>query len=114
MRRAPGSCDQHNPGARIYICVCQGRMATNLTGRGEIHPRFPGEGVLMRYSSRPTNQCKGRSEPSTENSADAPSRFGPLAPDDRARRLAVLRMALAGAAPKFQARIDAGGRGERP
>ena len=78
----------------------------------------------MHHSSRPTNQCKGRSEPITENSSDSPPRFGPLAPDDRARRLAELRTALAGAAPTFQARIDAfgidnkvidaGERGERP
>jgi hypothetical protein len=68
----------------------------------------------VRYSSRLTNQCKGRSHFITENSSDAPQRFGPLAPDDRARRLAELRTALAGAAPKFQARIDAGERGERP
>jgi hypothetical protein len=89
----------------------------------------------MRHSSRPTNQCKGRSEPITENSSSdqvdlvsssAPlsRRFGPLAPDDRARRLAELRTALADAAPTFQARIDAfgidnqvidaGERGERP
>ena len=78
----------------------------------------------MRHSSRPTNQCKGRSEPSTENSSDAPPRCGPLAPDDRARRLAALRTALAGAVPTFQARIDAfgidnqvidaGEQGERP
>jgi len=68
----------------------------------------------MRHSSRPTNQCKGRSEPITENSSDAPPRCGPLAPDDRARRLAELRTALAGAAPTFQARIRAGERGERP
>ena len=34
-------------------------------------PPVPGEGVLMRHSSRPTNQCKGRSEPSTENSSDS-------------------------------------------
>ena len=27
----------------------------------------------MRHSSRPTNQCKGRSEPITENSSDAPT-----------------------------------------
>jgi hypothetical protein len=66
----------------------------------------------MRYSSRPTNQCKGRSEPTTENSSDAPPRFGPLAPDDRARRVAELRAALAGSAPTFQARIDAGEQGE--
>ena len=89
----------------------------------------------MRHSSRPTNQCKGRSKPITENSSSdqvdlvsssAPPtrRFGPLAPDDRARRLAELRTALADAAPTFQARIDAfgidnqvidaGERGERP
>ncbi len=70
----------------------------------------------MRYSSRPTNQCKGRSGPSTENSADAPPtrRFGPLAPADRARRLVQRRTARADAAPKFQARCDAGERGEQP
>jgi hypothetical protein len=63
----------------------------------------------MRYSSRPTDCCKGRSEPSTENSSDAPPCFGPLAPEDRARRLAELRMALS--APAFQARIRAGEQG---
>jgi hypothetical protein len=68
----------------------------------------------MRYSSRPTNQCKGRSEPSSENSADAPPRFGPLAPDDRTRRLAELRTALAGAAPLFQARVRRDEEGSRP
>ena len=80
----------------------------------------------MRHSSRPTYQCKGRSQPITENSSDAPPtrRCGPLAPDDRARRLAELRTALAGTVPTFQARIDAfgidnqvidaGERGERP
>ena len=70
----------------------------------------------MRYSSRPSDCCKGRSEPSTENSSDAPPirRFGPLAPDDRARRVAELRTALAGAAPTFQARLCAGEQGERP
>ena len=70
----------------------------------------------MRHSSRPTNQCKGRSEPITENSSDAPPprRFSPLTPDDRARRLAEMRTALAGAAPTFQARLRAGKQGERP
>jgi hypothetical protein len=114
MRRAPRSCYQHNPGARlIHDAKAEGNQPT---GRGEIHPRFPGEGVLMRHSSRPTNQCKGRSEPNTENSSDAlpTQRFGPLAPDDRARRLAELRTVLAGAAPTFQARIRAGEQGERP
>jgi hypothetical protein len=68
----------------------------------------------MRYSSRPTDCCKGRSEPITENSSDAPLRFGPLALDDRARRIAELRTALAGTAPLFQARIRAGEQGGRP
>ena len=70
----------------------------------------------MRYSRRPTNQCKGRSEPFTENSSDAlpTRRFGPLTPDDRIRRLTELRMALADAAPTFQARLRAGEQGERP
>ena len=67
----------------------------------------------MRHSSRPTNQCKGRSEPITDNSSDAPPRFDPLTPDDRARRLAELRTALAGAAPTFQARLRAGEQGEQ-
>ena len=68
------------------------------------------------YSSRPTNRCKGRSRFITQNSSDAPTtrRFGTLAPDDRARRLAELRTALADAAPTFQARIRSGERGERP
>jgi hypothetical protein len=71
--------------------------------------------VRAGYSSRPTNQCKGRSHSITENSPDAPTprRPGPLAPDDRARRIAELRTALAGSAPTFQARIDAGEQGEQ-
>jgi hypothetical protein len=68
----------------------------------------------MRHSSRPTDQCKGRSEPITEISSDAPPRCGLLTPDDRARHLAELRTALADAAPTFQARIRAGEWGERP
>ncbi len=68
----------------------------------------------MRYSSRLTDQCKGRSHFITENSSDAPTtrRFRPLAPDDRARRVAELRAVLS--APAFQARLRAGERGERP
>ena len=68
----------------------------------------------MRYCSRPTDCCKGRSDFITENSSDAPlsRRFGPLAPDDRARRVAELRTVLA--APAFQARLRAGEQGEQP
>jgi hypothetical protein len=70
----------------------------------------------VRYSNQPSAQCKGRSETHAENSADAPqSRHRvPLSPEDRARRLAVLRATLADSAPEFQARIDAGEQGEQP
>ena len=89
----------------------------------------------MRHSSRPTNQCKGRSEPITENSSsdqvDLVSSSAPC-PDASARSRPTTApaaspscgTALAGAAPTFQARIDAfgidnqvidaGERGERP
>jgi hypothetical protein len=68
----------------------------------------------VRYSSRLTNQCKGRSHFITENSSDAlpTRRFGPLAPDDRARRVAELRAVLS--APAFNERLRAGERGEQP
>jgi hypothetical protein len=68
----------------------------------------------MRYCNCSQAQCKGRSVTSPENSTDVPPprRFGPLAPDDRARRLVELRTALSGAAPTFQARIRAGEQGE--
>ena len=67
----------------------------------------------MRYSNQPSAQCKGRSDPFTEISSDAPTtpRFGPLSPEDRARRVAQLRTILA--APAFQARLRAGERGEQ-
>jgi hypothetical protein len=70
----------------------------------------------VRYSNQPWAQCKGRSDPFTEISPDASTtpRFGPLSPEDRARRVAKLRAALADSAPEFQARIDAGERGEQP
>ena len=68
----------------------------------------------MHYSNQPSAQCKGRSDPSTEISPDAPTtrRFGPLSPEDRARRVAELRTVLA--APEFQARLRAGEQGEQP
>ena len=75
-------------------------------------------GVLVRNgdSSPPLAQCKGRSDSFTEISSDAPTtrRFGPPTPEEKARRLAVLRAVLADSAPEFQARIDAGERGEQP
>ena len=70
----------------------------------------------MRYSNQPLAQCKGQSDSFTEISSDAPTtrRFGPPTPEEKARRLAVLRAVLADSAPEFQARIDAGERGEQP
>ncbi len=67
----------------------------------------------MRYSNQPSAQCKGRSDPFTEISPHVPAtqRFGPLTPDDRARRVAELRTVLA--APAFQARLHAGEQGEQ-
>ena len=68
------------------------------------------------YSNLPLAQCKGRSDSFTEISSDAPTtrRFGTPTPEEKARRLAVLRAVLADSAPEFQARIDAGERGEQP
>ena len=68
----------------------------------------------MRYSNQPWAQCKGRSDPFTEISPDAPPtrRSGPLSPEDRARRVAELRTILA--APAFQARLRTGEQGEQP
>ena len=68
----------------------------------------------MRHSNQPSAQCKGRSDPFTENSPHAATtrRCGPLSPEDRARRVAELRAVLA--APAFQARLRAGERGEQP
>ena len=91
--------------------------ATNQSGRGESKTHFYGEGVLTPgYSIQPLAQCKGRSDPFTEISSDAPTtrRFGPPTPAEKARRLAVLRAVLADSAPEFQARIDAGEQGEQP
>ena len=68
----------------------------------------------MHYSNQPSAQCKGRSDPFTEISPHAATtpRFGPLSPEDRARRVAELRTVLA--APEFQARLRAGEQGEQP
>ena len=97
-----------------FDAKADGRQAT---GRGESKTHLYGEGVLyVNYSNQPLAQCKGRSDSFTEISSDAPTtrRFGPPTPEEKARRLAVLRAVLADSAPEFQARIDAGERGEQP
>ena len=70
----------------------------------------------MHYSNQPWAQCKGRSDSFAEISSDASTtpRFGPLSPEDRARRVAELRATLADSAPEFQARLRAGEQGQQP
>ena len=58
-------------GARI-IPVMPRPTAAKLPAEAKSTPGSPGRGFLVPYSSRPTTQCKGRSEPITENSSDAP------------------------------------------
>jgi hypothetical protein len=73
--------------------------------------------VSTRHPSRPTAEGKPRRSPFAEISsatADPPRSSIAPTPDEKARRLAALRAALADAAPAFQARIDAGERGEQP
>ena len=78
------------------------------------NPLLWGGGSYVHYSNQPSAQCKGRSDPFTEISPDASTTrcFGPLSPEDRARRVAQLRAVLA--APAFQARLRAGEQGEQP
>ena len=69
------------------------------------------------HPSKPSEECKRRKSAFAEISsatAAPPRCFGPPTPEEKARRLAVLRAVLADSAPAFQARIDAGERGEQP
>ena len=83
-------------------------------------PRLTGEGdfVSTCNPSKPSEECKGRSPiplPKFHRGRRSPPRrFGPPTPEEKAHRLAVLRAVLADSAPEFQARIDAGERGEQP
>src|SRR6516225_7469438 len=94
--------------------------ASNQAGRGDPRkPRLTGEGdfVSTRHPSKASEESKRRNAAFAEISsatADPPPSSGSPTPDEKARRLAVLRAALADSAPAFQARIHAGERGERP
>ncbi len=71
--------------------------------------------MSTEYPSRPSEKRKRRKSAFAQNSSAAvapPRCFGPLTPEDRARRVAELRTVLA--APAFQARLRAGERGEQP
>jgi hypothetical protein len=73
--------------------------------------------VSTGHPSKPSEERKRRKSDFAENSsatAAPPRCFGTPAPEEKARRLAALRAVLADSAPAFQARIDAGERGERP
>ena len=114
--RTPESGTNTISGARL-IPVLPRPTDANLPAEAKsTNPVSPGRGFLCTIASRPTHCCKGRSDSFTEISSDAPTtrRFGPPTPEEKARRLAVLRAVLADSAPEFQARIDAGERGEQP
>ena len=71
--------------------------------------------MRLESLSQPIDPCKGRSPVQAEISPDVPPpRGGPLLPDDRARRLAEIRLILADAAPDFRARIVSGESEGRP
>jgi hypothetical protein len=62
--------------------------------------------VRLESVYQPTDRRKGRSAIQAEISPDVPpSRRVSLSPDDRAQRLAEIRLILADAAPTFRARI---------
>lgn len=66
--------------------------------------------------SKPSEKRKRRKSAFTEISSDAPAarHFVTPTPEEKARRLAVLRAVLTDSAPEFHARIDAGEQGEQP
>ena len=69
------------------------------------------------YPSKPSEEGKRRKSDFAEISSattDPPRCFGTPTPEEKARHLAVLKAVLADSAPAFQARIDAGERGEQP
>jgi hypothetical protein len=73
--------------------------------------------VSTRHPSKPHAEGKCRRPAFAEISsatADPPRSSIAPTPDEKARRLAALRAALADSAPASQARIHAGDRGERP
>jgi hypothetical protein len=70
--------------------------------------------VSTRHPSKPPAEGKRRKSDFAEISSAAvapPWCFGTPTPDEKARRLAALRAALAGSAPAFQARASRAGEG---
>ena len=93
--------------------------AQEATGRGDSRkPRLTGEGdfVSTEYPSRPSEKRKRRKSAFAQNSSTAvttPWCFGPPTPEEKARRLAELRVVLADSAPAFRARLRAREQGEQ-
>jgi len=81
-------------------------------------PRLTGRGAFMRagHCNRPADHCKGPAPIRPKNSEQAAPTRPTARPrgEERARRLAALRAALAGAAPEFSARLAQLQGGERP
>ena len=63
MRRAPGSCLQHDPGARLYPC-CQGRTPTKLPAEAKSTPGSPGRGFLCAILADPQTNARAGRNPS--------------------------------------------------
>jgi hypothetical protein len=72
--------------------------------------------VSTDHPNKPPEEGKRRKSAFTGFSpaAFAPRCLGTPTPEEKARRLAVLRAVLANSAPVFQARIDTGEQGEQP
>jgi hypothetical protein len=73
--------------------------------------------VRASHSSQLTERCKGRKPAPPENFSDVaspPPRPIPPTNGEKARRIAALRLALADAAPLFQARVRREQEGGRP
>ncbi len=111
--RTPETGTNHLGGSFDSL-VAKADVPTKLPAEANPNPLLWGGGSYVRYSNQPLAQCKSRSDSFTEISSDAPlkRRFGPLSPEDRARRVAELRTILA--APAFQARLRAGEQGKQP
>ena len=126
LRARTRRCITHEPPRRVptisgarLIQGCQGRRDGNQAGRGDSRkPRLTGEGdfVSIRNPSKPSEKRKRRKSAFTEVSPAAvalPRCFGTPTPEEKARRLAALRAALADSAPTFQARARRAGEGQQ-
>ena len=64
MRRAPGSCDKHDPGARIYICVAKAERLPSYPAEAKSTPGSPGRGFLCAILADPQTNARAGRNPS--------------------------------------------------